>query len=541
MMSLSKIGSRLSRRSFLACTASAAATWDIGAQICGATGQSDPASIAARRKLAWRRRPLILDDDGDTVYADDTLRGPPAFLATRMHACHAADVDSIAWCMMWGIAVKGKNPVRYWQTQLQEIPFQKNMPDPTPVVTQYCRDNAMEVFGSLRMNDCHDAYGMPFPQLVYPLKVEHPEMLMGDESLRGPAQPGLAKAMWSGLDYAHEKVRADRLWWIENTAQQYDLNGVELNFFRMPWYFKLGEEERNTSLMTEFVRQARQRIDAISRKQGRTVLLGVRVPGTIAACNLIGLDIETWLKERLFDRMLTGEGELCYSTPAEELIQLGHRHEVPVYPCINCPATYPLGGDNLRGAASDLWWAGADGIYLWNFHYIHYPGTFGHGRPAPEEYQEHLPDIADPQRLKYLDKSFAVSVPSWEQYYRASAPTRLPLSLGVRAGAASRSVPVRIGDDVPAADRNGKLRDVKLRLRADGAAVGDALSVRFNDSAAEVTVNERDAWIDLPLPPSAVRQGVNKLQLGIARRGVSANKELVVKQARVDVRYQVPG
>ena len=514
--------------------------WGAAASACTTSEQSDPASIAARRKLAWRRRPLILDDDGDTVYADDTQQGPDAFLETRLHSCHAAGVDSVAWCIMWGIAVKGKTPVRYWQTQLHGVPFQKNMPDPTPVVSRFCHEKQIEVFGSLRMNDCHDAYSMPFPELVYPLKVEHSEMLIGDESLRGPPRPGLAGAMWSGLDYAHEKVREDRLWWIENSAMQYDLAGVDLNFFRMPWYFKLGEEEKNMPVMTDFVRQARKRIDAISRKRGRTMLLGVRVLGTIDACNLIGLDIETWLKERLFDRLLTGEGELCYSTPAEELIQLGHRYEVPVYPCINCPATYRLGGDSLRGAASDLWWAGADGIYLWNFHYIHYPGALGHGRPAPEEYREHLPDIADRRRLKYLDKTFAVSMPSWEQYHRASAQAPLPLSLGYRAGEESQSIPVRIGDDVQAAVRDGRLRDVKLRLKSDGAAVGDVLIVGFNDSASKVTVVDVDDWLDRPLPPSAVRQGVNRLKLAIARRGDSANNELAVKQVRVDVHYRVP-
>lgn len=72
------------------------------------------------------------------------------------------------------IAEKGITPTRYWQTQLLGIPFQENMPDPTPVVAEFCHQHGIEVFGSLRMNDCHDAYGLPFEKLVYPLLTQCP-------------------------------------------------------------------------------------------------------------------------------------------------------------------------------------------------------------------------------------------------------------------------------------------------------------------------------------------------------------------------------
>ncbi|MEA1951248.1 MAG: hypothetical protein U9N87_07685, partial [Planctomycetota bacterium] len=318
-------------------------------------------------------------------------------------------------------------------------------------------------------------------------------------------------------------------------------DGVDLNFFRKPWYFKLGEEEKHMPLMTDFIRQARGRLDKISRQRGRPVLLGVRVPGTVAACNRTGLDIETWLRERLVDRLLTGGGYVCYSTPVEELVKLGHRFEIPVYPCINCPPACKLAGCSLRAAAANLWWAGADGIYLWNFHYMPAPGSLGYGRPAPEQYKKNLPEIADPRRLKYLDKSFAVDTRAWEQYQRASAPAPLPTALGSRAGEGSRTIPVRIGDDIPAALCNGKLRDVKLHLKLRGAVPGDALAVGFNHAPAQATVAARDRCLILPLPPKALKQGVNQLQLAIARRGDSAGKEIIIEQLRVDVRYRREG
>jgi hypothetical protein len=527
----------LSRRSFLA-TASVAGTHWATARAGRGQAKADPASLKARQKAAWRRRPLVLDDDGDLVYADETRKGSEAFLSLRMHDCRAVGVNSLAWCIMWGIAQKRKLAARYWKTQMNGVPFQDNMPDPTPVIARFCRENEIECFGSIRMNDCHDAFGYPFPKLVYPLKVEHPEMLIGDESQRGGSADGLAAAIWSGLDYAHKKVRDDRLWWIENTAQQYDLDGVDLNFFRMPWCFKPGEEENNTPLMTDFIRQARERLDAVSRQRRRPVLLGVRVPGTVETCNRIGLDIETWLRERLVDRLLTGGGYVCYSTPAEELVKLGHRFEVPVYPCINCPANYTLGGGNLRAAASNLWWAGADGIYLWNFQYIPAPGSLGYGRLSPDQYKKHLPEIADPQRLKYLDKSFAVNQRVWEQYQRASAAAPLPVVLGGQEGEGAQAIPVHIGDDIPSALRAGKLRDVVLRIHSSGAVEGDALAVALNMAPSIVTKNSGDNQYRLPLQPRAVKQGANQFTITIAHRDASAKKPLAIKHINVDVRYQ---
>lgn len=523
-----------SRRSFLAGALAASAHRVIAGDGAG-NADADPSSEASLRKAAWKRRPLILDDDGDLVYDPETLKGAESFLALRMHDCLKAGINSHAWCIMWGIARKGTTPVRYWQNQMERIPFQTNLPDPTPVVASYCGKHGIEVFGSIRMNDCHDAFGMPFPELVYPLKVQHPEMLIGDRGQKGGPADGLAAATWSGLDFAHKRVREDRLWWIENTASQYDLDGVDLNFFRMPCYFKPGEEERNMPLMTDFIRQARRRLDVIGRRRRRPVLLGVRIPGTIETCRRIGLDIEEWVRKSLVNRLLTGGGYVCYSTPAEELVQLGHRFEVPVYPCINCPANYTLGGGNFRAAASNFWWAGADGIYLWNFQYIPAPGSLGYGRLAPDQYLKLLPEIADPQELKYLDKSFAVSRRVWEQYQRASAPAPLPVDLG--SDGLIQVIPIRIGDDVPGASRDGKLKEVVLRITSSGAVRGDILAVKCNDAAWEKVKTDGDNLFELRQEGQAVRQGVNLIQLTIAHRDASADKPLAVEQMSMDVRY----
>jgi hypothetical protein len=110
--------------------------------------------------------------------------------------------------------------------------------------------------------------------------------------------------------------------------------------------------------------------------------------------------------------------------------------------------------------------------------------------------------------------------------------------LGRRPGEDARTIPVRIGDDIPNVLRAGKVRDVVLRIQTSGAAKKDALAVTFNDAPSKVTENNGDNQYKLPLNPRAVKQGVNQLKLKIARRGASAEKQLAIEHVNVEVRYQ---
>ena len=209
----------------------------------------------ARRRAVERRRRLILDDDGDLVYSPEAAKGAEAFLGLRLQPILGTPVDSIAWCIMWGIA-QGPGQTRYWQTQQQNRPLNEAIQDPTPIMVEGIHRHGLEVFGSLRMNDTHDAFGMPEGKLIYPPKVAHPEWLLGDRSQKGSPFTTLEAARWSGLNFAMPEVREDRLWWVRHSAENYDLDGVDLNFFRMPWYFKPGEEEAGAPLMNDLIQGA---------------------------------------------------------------------------------------------------------------------------------------------------------------------------------------------------------------------------------------------------------------------------------------------
>ncbi len=485
-----------------------------------------------------------MDDDGDLVFSEAAAGGPEPFLEQRLYPLDAADVKSVAWCIMWGIAV-GKGQMSYWQTQQLGMPLNPAIADPTPVMTDASRRLGMEVFASIRMNDTHDAFGKPHGRLDYPLKLEYPEWLLGDESRGGDFMTAPEALMWSGLDYEAPQVRDDRLRWIRRSAERYDVHGVDLNFFRMPWFFRRGRESDGAPLMTDLVRTARRILDDVSEAKGAPMLLGVRVPGTVEACARVGIDIEAWLREDLVDRLLLGGGYSPYTSPAEELVRLGHDHDVPVYPCINCGAP-ELGSDAaFRGAASNIYWSGADGIYLWNYQYRNAP-RIGYGRPQPAVYKL-LRELASPQAVARGDKLFGVeNVERVGPYAIASHPTQLPVDLGSRALKSVKSVRLRVGDDLGAAQRDGRLDRAVLTLSLDGVLPGDSFGVQISGSRLSRSDRPAMTWdggdasarLHWDVAADAVKPGDNRLTVWIDERSPQARDAVTLNEAWLQVTYR---
>ena len=58
----------------------------------------------------------------------------------------------------------------------------------------------------------------------------------------------------------------------------------------------------------------------VSAERGRRLMLGVRVPPTIADCNRVGLDVLRWLEEGLVHIVVVGGGFISFETPVEEFV-----------------------------------------------------------------------------------------------------------------------------------------------------------------------------------------------------------------------------
>ena len=288
-----------------------------------------------RRKNSKKRR-IIVNDDGE-VAGLSPGRTIEDYLGERFKDVLGTQVDSYFLCV--GSTDRGPgnrpDPPRVQDSQNLWFPDKKlpaSVDQLTRAYLKAAKEAGLEIFASFRMNDIHDAWAA---KLTYPLKVERPDLLIGEQARKPYPKDSLMRAFWSGFDYAKDEVRQHFRDFILTYCREYEYDGVELDYFRHPLFFKLGEEAANLDRMTEFVRQVRQGLDEIGRERGRPCLLTVRVPDTAQMSIQTGLDVEQWLKEGLLDFLVVGGGYMPYASRLKELIDLAHRYGVPAYPCIN--------------------------------------------------------------------------------------------------------------------------------------------------------------------------------------------------------------
>ncbi|HID23098.1 MAG TPA: hypothetical protein EYP14_11950, partial [Planctomycetaceae bacterium] len=304
----------------------------------------------ARRQLVQKQRRIIANNDGcDCLYFPKDLEPTVAnFLAQRTTDLAGTHVDTIAYCTIssgfgyfthqtrvgtllsrsasdFGIAPDKRNIAR-------ELIAQGT--DPLRAVVDFGHRHNIDVFWSMRMNDTHDVAHHPDrPYFLFPpLKKEHPEWLVGDPIRRTPY------GRWSSVDYARPEIRDLAFRFIAEVCTRYDVDGIELDFFRHLCFFRstasgkaATDDERFQ--MTDLLRRVRRMTEQVGCRRGKPILIAVRVPDSLEYCRDIGLDLQRWLQEGLIDLLITtGYFRL---NPWTYTVQLAHRYGVAAYPCLS--------------------------------------------------------------------------------------------------------------------------------------------------------------------------------------------------------------
>ena len=89
---------------------------------------------------------------------------------------------------------------------------------------------------------------------------------------------------------------------MREIAEDFDVDGLELNFVRWAKHFPRDQGHDKAGIMTAYVGQIHEMLALAATKRNRERLtLGVRVPESITACWLAGGDIETWVKAGWID------------------------------------------------------------------------------------------------------------------------------------------------------------------------------------------------------------------------------------------------
>ena len=480
---------------------------------------ASPAYQSLRTAKRNQPRAIIFNNDGCEInkgYYPDGKFTIERFLELRTAPLTSTGVKTICYCTITAGFSNCSHNSKLGSVLSDHPDFGNSLTamrkagtDPLREVIKYAHANGLEVFWSQRINDArHDqAYRKgndPVKKLFPPLKLKHPEYLMGDYLSKRPPF-----GFWSAVDYTHPEIRKLCVTFFKEIVDNYAVDGVEIDFGRDPVLFKsvtrgktASSEERR--MLTEMLREINKNAAVAGEKRRRPILIAIRVPDSLGYCRDCGIDLDAWLKEGLVD-ILIGGSEL-HLNPWTYWAGLGKKYPgVRTYANMTdawLPAKqHMLLSRNrnimsFRAQAAAALQQGVDGIYSYN---EYYPG-------AP--HAKYLKEIDKAQELKKRNKLYAFT-------YSHSYPSRylndgqkyqnLPLltpssPLAVYSGGVE--LPLFIGDEAPGAIAT---------LLLDGNFTADNIAVQFNGTrlkngkeAAGLTVFE--------VPEKLLKPGLNKVK-----------------------------
>ena len=494
---------------------------------------------AEHQKAVHRRRRIIMNNDNEMHMP---FRTPEEFLSLRTTPTADTQIDSIWYNLTVGAEmhlydskvgeIAGKVPYPGAEQFEGDLERLQNVwanikslldvgTDPLREVVKFGQAHDKEVFASFRMNMIQGSWR---PNFYTQWKRDHPDCCLGVREMakadkNDPHNP--QSLYWSGLDYAKQEVHDQRVAVIKDICSRYDVDGMELDFWRWAMYFKPTLEKKpvgpeHLESMTNLLRRIRKEMLTIEAQRKRPLLLAVRAFDTEELSLKTGLDVRTWLKEGLIDILVVGGSYTYYSIATADWAKLAHSYDVPLYIC-----TYRSRGlEQDRAFATYHRSQGADGIYTFNM--------FDFPKDLPS-----FREIGDPELIERKDKHYSMSgtIDSVD-FGHVCAGGIVPVQL--RAGV-SRPV-VLVGDDLAKATAEGTLKEVKLRLTlGDALSAKDKIMFTLNDKLLEAPQWKEDT-VEFDLTAGPLKQGQNTL--GAVFGDGASRSEIKVTRIDLWVRYK---
>ena len=469
-----------------------------------------------RQQAMNRRRRIIFNNDGnEPVYLCRSV-SPDELLECRTRGLAGTQVDSIFYCT-WSSGfslfthrtqvgqVFGTREGRFTNNLAQA--FLDQGIDPLQVMVKYGHQHGLEVFWSLRMNDTHDGSRTDYGPVMFRanrLKVEHPEYLIGSATQRP------RYGVWSAVDYGLPPIRDLAAAFCEEVCRNYDVDGIELDFFRHAFFFRCSADNQpcgaaELEAMTGLLRRIRAMTAELGRRRGRPILVAIRVPDSVDYCRFIGLDLEKWLEEGLTDLLIvTGYTQL---NPWEYSVRLGRKYGVKVYPSLDEPRVREPEAqkvraslESYRGRALQAWAAGMDGVYLFNF--------FDPTSPLWRE-------LGDPEALRKLDRAYFLSARGVGSMYVPHqpflhVPVLNPASPITLSPGRTVELPLSLGE------RGKPLQPVLLRLRFKNPPDPEHLRLRWNRKTLRSDPSQMGAWVEYAIPGRWIEPHNNTIELRVS-------------------------
>ncbi len=209
--------------------------------------EEESAMKQARKESLQRRRRIMYNDDGCHPRPYTT---PEELISLRLKQVLNTQIDTICYCTGGGGLFWGHNPevgerigefvtdkdAQYVKDICKGLDaLQELGTDPLAVAVEFGHDNGLEVFWSYRMNNIEDsfvAWGHPR------WKRERPEYLFGKREDWEKYEYTDPRKWWAGLSFEHAEVRDYTVRIFEDVCSRYDIDGVDMDFFRHPRFFR---------------------------------------------------------------------------------------------------------------------------------------------------------------------------------------------------------------------------------------------------------------------------------------------------------------
>ena len=421
--------------------------------------------------------------------------------------------------------------------------------DPQAEAIKRGHELGMHVYASVRMNDNHfggaqvrDLLTMRHSDLTR-MRIEHPEWVLGDQT-----------SEWFVLswNFGVPEIREHRFAHIEEICRLYDWDGVELDWQRHPFHLPDDHGYRLRYALTDLQRSLRRMTNELAEKRGRPFYVAARVAGSLEGCRHIGYDVPTWVEEGLADILIpAGNAMTDASIDVAAFRELCRGTGIVIYPGLDGGMPNPrvapmeqftIDDPMVRGIASKHYRAGADGIYVFNWH------------ADRELRRELLTTIGSPETLRRKDKVYAATYRvvrkegEWRGQYRVDRLWgEVPVPLKRTQTSDGPTANLDIADDLATDVPEGIELRVRLdewvkqdvvRVLWDGVELAEPHITYIHEKTPAISDVTSSVWQSYNLAADQVPVGPHRVKVVLVERNPRLACDIVLTDVELVITYQ---
>ena len=353
-------------------------------------------------------------------------------------------------------------------------------------------------------------------------------------------------------DFARAEVRDQRFALIEETLQNYPIDGFELNLnhYAGGSFFHPDRIEAGRAILTDWI----GRIYRAVKQSDPERELALRIPTSIEGAHSLGLDPQAWIREGIADILVAenfSASSLIDSTADfRPLVSAARDSECRIHGVIrNNVDTDRLGTapiEMIRAAASNYWAQGIDGLNL-----VHWAGNW----PYDSSFYEQLRELPHPDVMAAKDKIYAIPTPTGRSadtpQTDSGSTMQLPADLQLDQPV---SLHLPISDDLSRWSAAGRIHEIILRIRVMRATEEDRFSFKLNNQDLPASTMRKinhtyqmtaprfrshsSYWFVFKLDRDHwPAMGENSIEVTLHRRDPEATPPIWVRDIELEIRY----